>query len=87
MSAHDLQRLMQDLQDDPLLLQETESLDNATSWQAWASSRGYVLTLDEASTVADTYGAIDDDDLEQVAGGWTEPNNSNSGSGGSNGGG
>jgi predicted ribosomally synthesized peptide with nif11-like leader len=72
MSTGDFERFLNDLQENADLRGEFEALDsNPETWIRWANARGYRLTREEASELADSRDMdISDDDLEQVAGGW-----------------
>jgi len=72
MSASELNRLMVDLDSNPGLMAETEGLSEVQAWYDWAQGKGFNISMAEAGELADTYGAIDDKDLEQAAGGWNQ---------------
>ena len=70
---NDLQRLMAAAEKDPALSERLSALE-AEALVEWAAAKGYSLTLDEAQSFSATYEELSDDDLEQVAGGWTGDN-------------
>ncbi len=72
MSSVDAQRLMADLQTDSDLLDEFLALgSDIDGWVTLAASRGYSLTFEEAEGLSSSYEELSDDDLEEVAGGWS----------------
>ncbi len=64
----DLHRLMAAAEKDPTLSEKLSMLD-AEALVEWAQEEGYHLTLEEAESVCGT--ELSDEDLGQVAGGWT----------------
>lgn len=72
MSSVDVQRLMEDLQTDSSLLDEFLALgSDVDGWVGLAASRGYSLTFEEAESLSSSYEELSDDDLDEVAGGWS----------------
>ncbi|MEM7051276.1 MAG: Nif11-like leader peptide family RiPP precursor [Acidobacteriota bacterium] len=72
MSLEDLNRLALALSEDPALNDEFQSLEEDPAvWVAWAQTKGFTLTLEEAEQLG---GEISDEDLDQVAGGWAGNN-------------
>ena len=72
MSMADLERLTTDLQENPNLAEEFESLgDDATAWAQLAATRSYVVTAQEVEDLCSGFEELSDDDLEEAAGGWT----------------
>ena len=67
---NDLQRLTAAAEKDPVLSEKLSTLE-AEALVEWAAAQGYSLTLGEAQGLSATYEELSDDDLEQVAGGWT----------------
>jgi predicted ribosomally synthesized peptide with nif11-like leader len=81
MSQQDLDRFISDLQRDPELLQEFRRLSSDMDAAVrWVNSRGYAFTRDEAERM-DADGELSDEDLDQVAGGWTSSDPPPQGSG------
>jgi predicted ribosomally synthesized peptide with nif11-like leader len=73
MSQQEVDRFMSDLGRDPELLREFRRLaDDLGEAVRWANARGYDFTRDEAATIY-RRGELSDDDLDMVAGGWTDP--------------
>lgn len=71
MSKVDLERLSQDMTHNPGLRLELEQFGGRSDEiTRWARSRGYELADDEANGLG-LIEELDDDDLEEVAGGWT----------------
>ncbi len=71
MSRFQTERFIKDFQNRPELSEEFTSLgDNPEAWVKLASTRGYELTLEQASSLCSSYTELSDDDLEDVAGGW-----------------
>ena len=85
MSSADSDRLVRALQQNPDLLDEFRACEgDPDRLLHWTQEKGYDLTREELVELADRDRALDDDELEQVAGGddgW------GTGSGGSGGGG
>ena len=74
MSGTELERLMTDLRNDPDLMEKFDLLEgDADAWMRLANASGYGITRREAEELADSYGELSDEELEQVAGGWTAP--------------
>lgn len=74
MSAIALERLKIDLQQDPVLLEDFQTLDgNITEWISWAGQLGYELTGEEAEGLTEIHGELSEEDLEMAAGGWPDP--------------
>ena len=72
MSRTDLERLTADLQDQAELLEEFTNLEpDPESWVAHAAGKGYQLTSEEAEGLISSYGTLSLEDLEMVAGGWS----------------
>ncbi|MDP9121771.1 MAG: Nif11-like leader peptide family natural product precursor [Acidobacteriota bacterium] len=72
MSRAELDRLVGSLQRDPDLLAEFRRLEgDPRAVVDWANGKGYAFTRAEVETFAAASGEISDDDLDQVAGGWT----------------
>lgn len=72
MSSAEVERFLSDLQRDPELMEEFQSLaEDPKVWVRWATAKGYDITPEEAAELEDTHSEISDDDLEQAAGGWT----------------
>ncbi len=79
MSSIDARRLKVAAEESPGLFHELSALEPEALIQ-WAAGKGYELTVDEACELkADSPQELSDDDLEQVAGGWTNPTNNNGG--------
>ncbi len=72
MSRIDANRLAVAAEVDSALRSEFSGLD-PQALVAWASTKGYELTLEEAEGLSCSYEELSDESLEQVAGGWTEP--------------
>lgn len=72
MKTGELERFLSDLQKNPELRRDFESLGNDPDlWVRWANERGYGFQRDEVGGLAASYdGEISDDELEKVAGGW-----------------
>jgi predicted ribosomally synthesized peptide with nif11-like leader len=74
MRSSELNRLLEDLQKDPDLLQEARGqLHNPEAALRWAVDRGYRLTLGDLAELCDSDRELSDDDLEQAAGGDSWP--------------
>ena len=76
MRSSELNRLLEDLQKDPELLQESRrQLHNPEMALRWAVDRGYRLTLGDMVELSESDRELSDDDLEQAAGGdgWPPP--------------
>ncbi|MFN7963021.1 MAG: Nif11-like leader peptide family RiPP precursor [Thermoanaerobaculia bacterium] len=72
MSIQDLDRFSAALRADPRLLEQLSALGlDAEAWRAHAASLGFHLTLDEARGLAESTTELSDEELEDVAGGWT----------------
>ena len=69
MSQVELARLLHAFATDPSLRQEFDALGNADAQVAWAFARGYRITPAEAASLS--VESLSDDDLENVAGGWS----------------
>lgn len=80
MSSIDARRLKVAAEESPGLFEELSALEPEALIQ-WAVVKGYVLTLEEACGFKADHQELSDEDLEQVAGGWTEPVNNNDGGG------
>ena len=73
MSRQDVQRFSEALRRDPSLEAEFRDLgQDPQAWQKHALARGYRLTLDEISGLSGSYRELDEDEIEQVAGGWDD---------------
>lgn len=70
MSRTDFDRFVADLNEDRGLWEEFAALGDPSQWVERAGSKGYRLSQEEAAGLAASCGALSDDDLEQVAGGW-----------------
>ena len=82
MSQQDLDRFISDLQRDPELLQEFRRLSSDMDAAVrWVNSRGYAFTRDEAERMDADGGELSEEDLDQVAGGWTSSDPPPQGSG------
>ncbi|MCP4654537.1 MAG: Nif11 family protein [bacterium] len=74
MSRVDLERFTADLEHAPGLSEEFSSLGyDPEAWVQRASAKGYHLTSDEADGLSSSYGELSLEDLDNVAGGWTDP--------------
>lgn len=72
MSTSDLQRLTNDLENDPALADLfSEIWSDVEAVAQLASERGYSLTTEEAAGLCASWEELSDEDLEQVAGGWS----------------
>ena len=75
--TRNLERLLEGARRDSALLQELRSLaQEPEAIVRWAGSHGYALTAEEAAELAACDRELDDDALEQVAGGedgWGTP--------------
>lgn len=70
--SQDLQRLRADIEADFGLAEEFRHLvEDCGVWTAWAKTKGYTLTVTEAENLSDLYNELGDDQLDQVAGGWS----------------
>ncbi len=70
--SQDLQRLRTEIEADFSLAEEFRQLtEDRTIWAAWAQSKGYAITVMEAENLSDLYNELGDEDLDQVAGGWS----------------
>lgn len=72
MSRFDLERFTADTRKDRSMADEAARL-RPQALAEWAASRGYELTLDEARGLVSSTAELSDDELENVAGGWDEP--------------
>jgi predicted ribosomally synthesized peptide with nif11-like leader len=73
MSLNELNRFLSDLDADPELLAGFRGVaGNLEERVRWANARGYNFAADEAAKM-DRSGELSDDDLDMVAGGWTDP--------------
>lgn len=71
MSAFDVKRFSSDLQKDPTLMEEFTLLgENPEAWVELAASKGYELSIEEATGLSTSHRELSDDELENVAGGW-----------------
>lgn len=76
MSRADVDRLVGHLQRDPELSQQLRGLwADPEAALLWTLRQGYDVTLPELEQLAGTDRELDDDELEQVAGGdgWPKP--------------
>ena len=74
MSRADLERFTADLQNVPGLSEEFSELGyDPDAWIRGAGAKGYHLTSEEAEGLCSSHGELSIDDLDHVAGGWTEP--------------
>lgn len=76
MRSSELNRLLEDLRNDPdLLLESRRQLHNPDAALRWAVDRGYRLTVGDMAELSDSDRELSDDDLEQAAGGggWPPP--------------
>jgi len=74
MSKVDLERFSVDLQNDPGLMEEFSKMGhNPDAWVRLADTKGYHLTSAEAEGLSSSFGELSDDDLDHVAGGWSDP--------------
>lgn len=69
----DLERLMAAAEKDPVLSEELSAFE-PEALVRWAVGKGYRLTLAEAEGLGASFQELSDEDLEQVAGGWTGDN-------------
>jgi len=70
--SQDLQRLRADIEADFGLAEEFHHLvEDFGVWASWAQSKGYAISLTEAENLVDLYNELGDEDLDQVAGGWS----------------
>jgi predicted ribosomally synthesized peptide with nif11-like leader len=66
----ELTRLLEDLRQDPDLLNESRTLlQNPDSALLWANGKGYQVTPDDIAVLLDSDRELADDDLDQAAGG------------------
>jgi predicted ribosomally synthesized peptide with nif11-like leader len=73
MSQHELERFMSDLGRDPELLGDFQRHSNdLAAVLRWAHAHGYQFSREEAQEMAHR-GELPDDELDMVAGGWTNP--------------
>jgi hypothetical protein len=64
-------RLASLLAADPATLDSFLTLgDDPVAWRARAAELGHPISPEEAAALLDTHGALSEDELEQVAGGW-----------------
>lgn len=74
MSRADLERLTADLQNVLGLSEEFSELGyDPDAWIRRASTKGYHLSSEEAEGLCSSHGELSEDDLDQVAGGWSDP--------------
>lgn len=74
MSRFDLERFTADMKKNPALETECSQVNGDPKALArWAATRGYDLTPEEAEGLAHSVTELSDDELEDVAGGWTGP--------------
>jgi predicted ribosomally synthesized peptide with nif11-like leader len=72
MSKDELTRLLEDLRQDPRLLDESRRLlQRPDSALQWAHERGYRITREDVAVLLDSDRELSDDDLDQAAGGDT----------------
>ena len=72
MSKTELTRLLEDLRQDPRLLDESRRmLHRPDSALQWAHEKGYRITRDDIAVLLDSDRELSDDDLDQAAGGDT----------------
>ena len=70
--SQDLQRLRTDIEADFGLAEEFHQLvEDFGVWATWAGSKGYAISVTEAENLVDLYNELGDEDLDQVAGGWS----------------
>ena len=72
--SKDVHRLMAAAEKDPALAAELAQLDPDTVIR-WADAHGYRLTPEEARDLGASHQELEDEDLEQVAGGWSAGSN------------
>lgn len=88
MSRPRLERFTAAFESDPALAERFTALgDDAEGWVRLAREKGYELTLEEARGLCSGRRELDDDELDEVAGGWDGTGGSGSGTGGGSGGG
>jgi predicted ribosomally synthesized peptide with nif11-like leader len=77
MSSAELSRFLDDLRNDPRLLEESRTLlHDSVAALRWTRERGYHLTLADIRELLDSDRELSDDDLDQAAGGddaWPKP--------------
>lgn len=72
MSKNELTRLLEDLRQDPRLLNESRTLlHRPDSALQWAHERGYRISREDIAVLLDSDRELTDDDLDQAAGGDT----------------
>jgi len=70
MIGAELTRLLEDLRQDPRLLNESRTLlHNPDSALHWANEKGYRVTREDIVVLLDSDRELSDDDLDQAAGG------------------
>jgi predicted ribosomally synthesized peptide with nif11-like leader len=68
----ELTRLLEDLRQDPRLLDESRALlRDPESAHRWAHEKGYRINRDDIAVLLDSDRELSDDDLDQAAGGDT----------------
>ncbi len=74
MSSAELKRLLEDVRQDPCLLDELRARRrDPDAALGWARGRGYHLVLEDIVELVDTDRELSDDDLEKAAGGDAWP--------------
>jgi predicted ribosomally synthesized peptide with nif11-like leader len=68
----ELTRLLEDLRQDPRLLDESRALlRDPESAHRWAHEKGYLINREDIAVLLDSDRELSDDDLDQAAGGDT----------------
>jgi len=77
MSSAELSRFLDDLRNDPTLLEESRALlHDSEAALRWTREKGYQLTLADIQELLDCDRELSDEDLDQAAGGddaWPKP--------------
>jgi predicted ribosomally synthesized peptide with nif11-like leader len=74
MSSAELNRFLEDLRNDPRLLEESRTLPrDPDAALRWVREKGYHLTSADIQELLDSDRELSDDDLDQAAGGDTWP--------------
>jgi predicted ribosomally synthesized peptide with nif11-like leader len=74
MSRTELHRLLDDLRNDPSLLEESRSLlRDSEAALGWTRKKGYDLTAAEIQQLLDSDRELSDDELDEAAGGDAWP--------------